>query len=89
VLLVVLERKRRAHWMILVMRHEPGGVVLERPDKDYCKACGAEWPCGKAIVYCSECHRIKGVGCACDLSFDEKIKFASVYIPVHMRAEGS
>lgn len=70
-------------------KHEPGGVVLERPDKDYCKACGAEWPCGKAIMYCSECRRIKGIGCACDLTFAEKIRSSSVFIPPHMRAGGS
>jgi len=30
------------------MAHESGGVVLERPDNDYCKKCGQQWPCDQA-----------------------------------------
>lgn len=32
------------------------------------------------IEYCSDCTRIKGVGCACGLSFAEKVRS----IPVHL-----
>jgi len=30
------------------MEHEPGGIVLEKPDNDYCKKCGQQWPCDQA-----------------------------------------
>lgn len=26
------------------------------------------------VTYCPDCHRIIGIGCACDLTFAEKVK---------------
>lgn len=36
--------------------------------------------------WCKECGRLKGVGCACDLSFAEKIRRTSMVLPSSFRA---
>lgn len=41
---------------------------------------------GRTLVYCDDCHRIVGIGCACGLSFKEKIKGVAATVPDHMRA---
>lgn len=38
------------------------------------------------VTYCGTCRRIKGVGCACGLTFAEKIKSVAATVPDNMRA---
>jgi hypothetical protein len=30
------------------------------------------------MAYCTECHRLKGVGCACGLTFKEKVQTLNI-----------
>lgn len=36
--------------------------------------------------WCTECGRMKGVGCACGMTFAEKIRSSSVVLPANFRA---
>ena len=38
------------------------------------------------VRYCKECGRIVGIGCACGLSFVEKMKTVSLTLPGSFRA---
>jgi hypothetical protein len=40
----------------------------------------------KRIQYCSVCKRIKGIGCACNLSFIEKVRTVALTLPGSFRA---
>ena len=39
-----------------------------------------------ASKWCKECGRLKGVGCACGLTFAEKIRSTSMVLPGSFRA---
>jgi len=39
-----------------------------------------------ASNWCKGCGRMKGVGCACGLSFKEKMKSQSMLLPANFRA---
>ena len=41
---------------------------------------------GGKVAYCPKCKRIKGVGCACGLTFRQKIQGVATTVPDHMRA---
>lgn len=36
--------------------------------------------------WCPDCKRMKGVGCACGMTFAEKIRSASTVLPASFRA---
>jgi len=38
------------------------------------------------VKYCKDCGRIEGIGCACGLSFAEKMKTVSLTLPGNFRA---
>jgi len=38
------------------------------------------------VKYCKDCGRINGIGCACGLSFVEKMKTVSLTLPGSFRA---
>lgn len=38
------------------------------------------------VQYCKDCGRIKDIGCACGLSFVEKMKTVSLTLPGSFRA---
>ena len=40
----------------------------------------------KKIQYCKDCGRIVDVGCACHLSFREKLKTVALTLPANFRA---
>jgi hypothetical protein len=40
----------------------------------------------KKIQYCKDCGRIEGIGCACNLSFAEKMKTVALTLPGSFRA---
>lgn len=41
---------------------------------------------GERIRYCPDCKRILGIGCACGLSFAERIKGVALTLPPEFRA---
>lgn len=43
----------------------------------------------KKIEYCEDCRRIKGVGCDCGLSFQEKMRGISLTVPLGFGYRGS